>query len=424
MPSPLINRRVLLSAAKAGSALIRSNLIAEYRNNTGSGTTIPNAVTGNGGDLMFQGSPTWVATGVDFTGAPVSSKWAQGAFTGEVTLTTMTAYVVFKWATGDNPDNGGNNYLSGLLSGGLGTTFRLLPNYNAAGASSFWFNDWDTVAVQDNCHDGKWHVLAGVYDDATVKVYLDDVLLATRAANVGNVTLENVYMAGLTAAGYAMPVIVGYALIYDTHHTTTQIRANRAALEAIMSARGASMPVHENVYMLVGDSIPLAGKSQIYAGQTGKKIGICRAVAGTTISNFVTDAANVDDYVNASRENCLVVWGGGNSLGGTMTEAAVLAVVAEMKAYCLARRAAGWDKIVLVNLLPRTTAGYNTNRAIYNAAVLADPSFYEQLADVAGDATIGEDADASNATYYSDGVHPTTAGHNIAGPIIGAAIDA
>jgi hypothetical protein len=75
-------------------------------------------------------------------------------------------------------------------------------------------------------------------------------------------------------------------------------------------------------------------------------------------------------------------------------------------------------------LLPQTTTGFNTFRDSVNALIYADTSgWYDAPADFAANATMGGDSGcAGNTTCYSDGEHPTAAGHAILAPIAQAAI--
>ena len=82
-------------------------------------------------------------------------------------------------------------------------------------------------------------------------------------------------------------------------------------------------------------------------------------------------------------------------------------------------KAAGW-KIVIGTCLPRTTgkAGFEADRIAINTWLRANyTTFADGLADVGGDATIGAPGANLNTTYYSDGVHLTAAGYQIAAPI-------
>jgi hypothetical protein len=62
--------------------------------------------------------------------------------------------------------------------------------------------------------------------------------------------------------------------------------------------------------------------------------------------------------------------------------------------------------------LPSTAAGFNAARATYNGLLSAGAGTdFDDHCDFSG-VTTGTDAAASNASYYSDGIHPTQAGPN------------
>jgi len=96
----------------------------------------------------------------------------------------------------------------------------------------------------------------------------------------------------------------------------------------------------------------------------------------------------------------------------------VAAVVARLKAYCLARRAVGY-KIVMCTVLPN--GSITPLRASYNAAIRADASYYDALADFDTTEMGASDTAYANATNYPDGLHPSLAGYTIIAPVIAAA---
>lgn len=51
-------------------------------------------------------------------------------------------------------------------------------------------------------------------------------------------------------------------------------------------------------------------------------------------------------------------------------------------------------------------------------------SFADGIADYAAETTMGLQATASNATYYGDTIHPTSAEHTLLAPICASAINA
>lgn len=65
------------------------------------------------------------------------------------------------------------------------------------------------------------------------------------------------------------------------------------------------------------------------------------------------------------------------------------------------------------------SANYEAVRTAVNvsirAALAANETWLDAVADVGGDLTIGENGDSANATYYnSDAIHLKDAGHTIA----------
>lgn len=100
-------------------------------------------------------------------------------------------------------------------------------------------------------------------------------------------------------------------------------------------------------------------------------------------------------------------------------------IVAGIKSYCLARRAAGWNRILVCTLTSSTTD--ETKRVAVNSAISADQSFYDWIIDFGANPIIGAVNAYTNLTYFTaDGMHPTDAGKvvmgNVAAPVIAAAL--
>lgn len=77
-------------------------------------------------------------------------------------------------------------------------------------------------------------------------------------------------------------------------------------------------------------------------------------------------------------------------------------------------RAAG-QLAVVGTCLPRTDGGsfdaaFEARRLAYNALILGDPTKYDACADIAADARLQDPADTM---YYSDFIHPTSAGAGV-----------
>lgn len=93
---------------------------------------------------------------------------------------------------------------------------------------------------------------------------------------------------------------------------------------------------------------------------------------------------------------------------------------ADFQIYIAARIAAGWPvaNIVVCTMLPRT-GDVDATRLAYNTSLIGGAATYGyKLARLDLDPNIGPDGADTNLTYFSDGTHPTDAGHAIIASII------
>lgn len=149
-------------------------------------------------------------------------------------------------------------------------------------------------------------------------------------------------------------------------------------------------------------------------------------VSGQTTIEMIEDGvAQIDSIYDATASaNVVVFWEVTNDLklGATREDAQ-----ARMVTYCQARQLAGF-KVVVGTILPRTQVGlpetFEADRIAINAYIRESyATFADAVADVAGDSRIGDAGDSNDTTYYTDGVHMTTAGYNIVAGIVAAAIE-
>ena len=142
----------------------------------------------------------------------------------------------------------------------------------------------------------------------------------------------------------------------------------------------------------------------------------CRSFKSTSNSRRVADMiaqapANVDTRYDADADAdiCIVMAGGGDFAAGA--DPAI--VFGGLQTYCAARRAAGF-KVVVLTLLPRDLPAFNAARNLYNADLRVHwASFADGLADVAADPRIGADGANHDPVYFSDGLHPSSAGYAV-----------
>lgn len=162
-----------------------------------------------------------------------------------------------------------------------------------------------------------------------------------------------------------------------------------------------------------------------------------RAEASAAISTssgaaiLSTEAATfIDTYIESGKINVLVLFAGTNDMFAGATNATLYT---NTKAYLAARKAAGWNKIILIGTLPRggtpaPPANFETYRQALRASFLADFSIAtayplifaasgsvtygtDLYIDMGGDATIGQAGQNTNETNYADGIHLTNIGN-------------
>lgn len=180
-----------------------------------------------------------------------------------------------------------------------------------------------------------------------------------------------------------------------------------------------------------GDSmsggIPTTTAHHTVAGLTDTVVLHLSAWPGETAEQMIAQAATqVDPYFNPdAARNIAVFWAGGNDIdeatpGQTDVEAAV--AHDRIETWCSARQAAGFE-VVVATILPRsnpaTGAPFSARRAALNTLIRDNWETYaDALCDLAANATIGDDGDEENTTYYStDDVHLTEAGRALVASI-------
>jgi lysophospholipase L1-like esterase len=367
----------------------------------------------------------WVTAGIDCT---VHSGNSFMVATGwqPIDLFTATVYAAVKWT--------GTNVLAGYAP-------IISDNYNSphlylTGADSgvnfprMRFGTFLSYAYAANLNDGNWHIFVGEYDGANISLYLDGAQVAIY--NVGAsapVQISQLFLSDFAQAAF-WPGQIGYVAIYSVAHSASAIASNTAAIRSQMAARGVTIPALSQFLAFEGDSItdPTTGVpgAQKYYSLAQFAIspfpqGGNDAVSGSGMTQVLARASTIDSWFSGIKgAKVLMIFLGANDMGdGAST------FEANLKAYCLARKAASPGlKVVVATLLPQTTSGFNTFRDAVNALIYADTSgWYDALADFAASPTMGCDSGcAGNTTNYSDGEHPTAAGHAILAPIAQAAI--
>jgi hypothetical protein len=144
--------------------------------------------------------------------------------------------------------------------------------------------------------------------------------------------------------------------------------------------------------------------AQLMSGRTVPWSNV--AINGTAVDALATTAPARRDPVLQHTATSVLVFVGGQSDLVLNDSAATL--LADLESYATASRAAGADKIIMSTIPPSTgyTAPQEAVRVAVNPLILASSAF-DAVIDLA---TATNLTDASNITYYADGLHWTTAG--------------
>lgn len=256
----------------------------------------------------------------------------------------------------------------------------------------------------------------------------------------GSAAFGKLQIGGIIGSAGAMDMDVAGVQIFNEELSPDDVVLISAAMQAQYGFAAPVVPTH-NV-MVDGNSLAVGyitsdDKVTMWTGAKAAGIGaegfINVATSGLETLGMTSRAVGlVDSLLNPavpSKRRILMVWEITNDLANlAQTDTAAYA---NIKAYCQARKAAGW-RIILATCLPRTAAGINTNFETYRLSVntminanAISEGWADAIANIGADATIGVTGASNNTTYYlSDKTHLNSAGHNIASGYIASALTA
>lgn len=145
------------------------------------------------------------------------------------------------------------------------------------------------------------------------------------------------------------------------------------------------------------------------------------AVSGQQTYAMAADAATqIDPLYDPERSrNLLLVWEITNHISHT-TETAT-EIYEELRDYCLARQAVGWEVVVFTCMARSSSRGdYESVRQAVNTLVRDNwATFADALVDIGADATLGTPTAYLNTTYFQgDEIHLTPAGQTLVATLV------
>lgn len=373
-----------------------------------------------------------------------------------VTATETTIFAVVK-RTANYTGTPGFRYpfiwdvLSGSTSG-YGTSSWALGEYEGEGNLTGTFGGKlvqpATGGFSPNLYaDGQYHVISMSANSAAVDLWIDDVELCVNAALTSTSRTARKFQIGNNTPAYGLvPFSMNSVAIYDRKLTDAERRVAINSLIAKAQESGITITKPSNHLIGGFDSITVGPSNNSYLQQylanitSGKIVRVQNeAIGGSTLHLNPTTYLNFDVRLpyhlagipalsseRTGRKFIVTLHPGANDLqpnyASTDEFLTALWVITDQL------RARG-AVVGIATTLPKGTsqtgyATHNARRLVANAAYAAAVGTHcDFIIDFAADATMGPDAAANNATYYSDGLHPTAAGHAILETIYRAAVN-
>lgn len=265
-------------------------------------------------------------------------------------------------------------------------------------------------------------------------VYGDAATQALTALASG--TFTGGIIGNLSGANRSLQARVRDILIYAPALTS----GNLASLLTYAQTRGVPSSITGNIAIAgdsnctgVGCTLNRNWVNQLTLTTTTTRCNISEA--SLTLAIGATDAATlVDTQIVAGKTNVLIVQLGSNDFALDGTSAATL--YANMKTYCLARQSAGWSKIIVAGMTPRTDVDIEAKRQALRTSLLGDfvtatgqsltwtgAAYADYYVDIYSNAAIGATAASDSLTYYAaDKVHLNNTGSAVYAGLVQPAI--
>jgi hypothetical protein len=468
---PLLGASTSSCTSPLVSGLVQSGLMAEYRFNEGTGTTLTD-YTGNGNTATFCASaPVWDANnpnngGLRFDGTsncinlPSGLNSARTIFLITQFIPPNSAQFTTPICGSANPQNWGAMFQGAQLgsqAGAQGGEYYLAGWTQAVGfpiqtqqlAHGTQLIAWTLGSASDSTHDQIW-VNSSIPPYGPDEPSLPNTSFNNTGQSAGSQSAGHFVLGGTALGGCINAFstwwqgVMFEAVFYSTFLTPAQIGQNFEVLQTSLAQRGVPLSVtnsHElfpaantnNQFVAVGDSITYGAPNTTAYPQF---IGFNNSSAswnwanlgqsGYTALQFSTVEANSNRVSTAvypsAGNNALIVWYGANDCHGgstgVQTYGSVVAALRNAKAHLTGTS----QKVILASMVSYT--GEDTCKNVLDTLERQQwPTFADGFADMAADPNLGADGASTSTTYFVDGVHPTTNGQaNDVAPIAQRAI--
>lgn len=426
----------LFDASTGGSLVADGGLVARWEDKSGNGNHLTQSTSGKRpvydadgfmalGGIILNGTSTTLATALAGVTLGVDACSVFAMVQMDTAQSARSARLIGFQGNGETGDFSGpkSAVLIGLTgSGNAITGYRSAFKSTTPSASGLF----------GASNPSNYYRVASIWDGANHTIYLNEVAQAP-VASTGNFASPGRLRLGSDvgeASFWKNPVKELIVLPYAADAT------QRAAVDAYLQSPWTRVLTTEGDSLTSGIGNDGSAHGYVYQAlpQCSPRVNLHNVAIGgsrlnTNPGDVVLRTSNVDGQIPAAGKAgkpyifyCAI---GHNDAPPTDGQAAWFSTY---ESYLLARRAAGYDHILVGNLLPRTDAAYtdhNAKRAILNpqiSAMCAANGF--TLVDLAAESIMGMDGTPDNLTYFSDKIHPTVAGNALLAPILAAAVNA
>jgi lysophospholipase L1-like esterase len=240
--------------------------------------------------------------------------------------------------------------------------------------------------------------------------------------SAGAATSTTLYLGASLGSSFPLDADIYELLMYQAVHGSTEAQDVYDYFESAHGV-GYTADTSKSLVLLLGDSRTYGLVATALADQWAQRLAtslgssvqvVNEGVPGTT-SSLIASRDIAASYYNASRpKNVAVVWAGVNN---------AYADYADYASLCSGLKSAGWRVICCTELF--RSGGDSGARSTFNSSVSANfATIGHDLADLAANGTIGDDADAGNASIFPDGLHLSGTGqaevHDVIVPVVQA----
>ena len=298
-------------------------------------------------------------------------------------------------------------------------------NANAYYSRGAIFHTYDGTTVQNTAALSSVHtspcLIVYSFGATGTTIYVNGTSVATLPV-MANIAATGGIFGGDSTQSWSLQAAISDVAYYSRAITSGDVSTLLTYAQSRIVPGGFTVNVG-----LDGDSIT-AGAGNTLNRNWPNQLGLASNVrtvnfaeSSLPLATMVTEAATlVDPWIVGGQTNILVVFAGVNDF--FVNSATEAATYTNLKNYCTARKAAGWNKVIACTMLPCKLGGTFTqaNWQAYNTDIIANASAaYDAVADVTSDSRIGAWGANTNTTYYaSDQIHPNNIGSAIIAGIV------